>query len=189
VRAGSALLAAGLALGLSLALGCSRQRSQEGQPGPETVTAAPESPDAPEAILVFPDRQGRLVPVRRPLVLSDDPETRIRQLLLALLAGPGDEALAAPFGEEVTLGTVDLDARGVVYVDLVSEALPDPPAGGSQVEMQRVFSVVDTVLLDDGPARVVVLLWNGRQRSTFGGHVNTGQPLGIDRSLLRSAPE
>lgn len=187
MRRGAAALAA--ALLVAVLAGCSREPEPTPPPEPEAVTVPEESPDAPEATLVFPDRRGGLVAVARPLVLSEDPETRIRELLLALLAGPDDEELAALFDEEVTLGSVDLDPRGVVYVDLVSETYPDPPATGSQVELQRVFSLVDTILLDESPARAVVLLWNGRQRPTFGGHVDTGYPLGVDRSLLRAAAE
>lgn len=181
------LVAAGLCLALGLS-GCDREEA------PAPTDGAPEvperSPDAPEAVLVFPGAEGQLVGVRVGLELPEDPQERIRGLLLALLEGPEEDgSLVSPFGSDVGLGEVYLDPRGVAYVDLVSEAHGDPPPSGSRTEMQRVFSVVDTVLLNSEEARAVVLLWNGRQRDSLAGHVDTGHPLGIDRSLLRGEIE
>lgn len=187
---GPSLAAAGLCLALALS-GCGREEAPTPTAEP-TVPEAPErSPDAPEVTLVFPASGGGLVGVSVGLELPEDPEERIRGLLLALLEGPeeDDGSLVSPFGPDVGLGDVYLDPRGVAYVDLVSEGRDAPPDSGSRTEMQRVFSVVDTVLLNTEEARSVVLLWNGRQRSSLAGHVDTGQPLGIDRSLLRGEVE
>ena len=179
-------LGAGILLTLSLLAGCGR----EGEEGPSDEVAAEEQVrDGEDSVVVFPDRNGGLVRVRVALPPAPDAEARLRQRVEALLAGPGErEDLVAPFGEEVALGELHLDPRGTVYVDLVSETLPDPPGSGSQIEIQRVFSVVNTLLLG-GDARAVVLLWNGRQRPTFAGHVDTGRPLALHRGLLRGETE
>ena len=186
---GRLLLAAGLCLALGV-FGCGREEAPTRTPEPTAPEAPERSADAPEVTLVFPASGGDLVGVNVGLELPEDPEERIRGLLLALLEGPEDDgALVSPFEEDVGLGEVYLDPRGVAYVDLVSETRDAPPDSGSRTEMQRVFSVVDTVLLNSEEARSVVLLWNGRQRPSLSGHVDTGEPLGIDRSLLRDEAE
>lgn len=182
-------LALVLCLGLSLAAGCGREPAGEA-PSDRTDVASEGAPEAAGAILVFPDRAGGLVPVRVPMTLPEDSESRLRVLVETLLAGPGDrDDLQAPFGEDVTLGDLHVDSRAVAYVDLVSETLADPPESGSRIELQRVFSVVNTILLNGSDVRSVVLLWNGRQRSTFSGHVDTGHPLRVDRGLLAGEAE
>lgn len=183
------LVAAGLCLALGLS-GCDREEASAPTDGAPTAEVPERSPDAPEVVLFFPAAGGQLAGVRVGLELPEEPQERIRGLLLALLEGPEEDgSLVRPFGSDVGLGEVYLDARGVAYVDLVSEVHGDPPPSGSRTEMQRVFSVVDTVLLNSEEARAVVLLWNGRQRASLAGHVDTGHPLGIDRSLLRGEIE
>ena len=53
------------------------------------------------------------------------------------------------------------------------------------LELLRVFGMVNTVLANDERARAVVLLWNGSQRQTFAGHVDTSRPLVADHRLVR----
>ncbi|PYQ60097.1 MAG: sporulation protein, partial [Acidobacteria bacterium] len=59
-----------------------------------------------------------------------------------------------------------------------------PPPGGSTEEIQRVYSVVDSIVLGVPQASRVVLLWNGSQRETFSGHLDLSVPLVPDRGLL-----
>ena len=71
----------------------------------------------------------------------------------------------------------------VAYVDLRSPDHPDPPGGGSSEEIQRVYSLVNTIVLNVPQASAVVLLWNGVQRETFAGHLDLTRPLAADREL------
>jgi hypothetical protein len=45
--------------------------------------------------------------------------------------------------------------------------------------------MVNTVLANAERARAVVLLWNGTQRPTFAGHVDTIRPLVSNHRLVR----
>jgi hypothetical protein len=84
----------------------------------------------------------------------------------------------------VTLGSVQLTADGTAYLDLRWADHDDPPPGGSDAEMQEVYSLVDSVALNIPEAHRVVLLWNGTQRVSFSGHLDTSRPLLPDRNLI-----
>lgn len=88
------------------------------------------------------------------------------------LAGEGE---AEPRG--ISLGAVHLATDGVAYIDLRSPGGAPPPPCGSRQEIQAVFSLVNSVVLNVPEARSVALLWNGAQRPTFAGHVDTSRPL------------
>ena len=100
------------------------------------------------------------------------------------IAAPAASGLVRPFPPEVKLGGVELSADGTAFVDLRWSDHEDPPESGSTEEMQRVYSLVDSVALNVPQVNRVVLLWNGTQRITFSGHLDTSRPLLPDRTLL-----
>jgi hypothetical protein len=160
--------------------------------------------------LYFPASGGGLRGERRELQVSEAPKDRIRKVLEALLAGPaaapataprpgakgaaaaappaaalaGLAGLVRPFPPEVKLGSVELSADGTAFVDLRWPEREDPPESGSTEEIQRVYSLVDSLALNVPQVNRVVLLWNGTQRLTFSGHLDTSRPLLPDRTLL-----
>lgn len=69
------------------------------------------------------------------------------------------------------------DGAGEIAAAEVAPAFPDPPASGSREELLRIYSVVETVTVNVPEVRRVVLLWNGVQRESFAGHVDTSRPL------------
>lgn len=135
--------------------------------------------------LHFPGEDGMLHVEQRRVELPPAGAGRLAAIVGAVLAGPTQAGLVAPFPEGVTVASAYLDPQGLAYVDLAAAELPDPPPSGSTVEMARVFSVVNSVLANEERARGVVLLWNGRQRQTFAGHVDTQHPLLANRQLVR----
>ncbi len=180
------LLAAGLAW---LWLGGRMKR-----PGGSVAAAAgPAGPQATfGADLYFPADTG-LRAERRNLVATDSPKERIRKIVQALLAGPGGagapgaaggKGLVRPLPPGVEVGAVELTAEGTAYLDLRWADHDEPPPGGSDAEMQAVYSLVDSVALNVPEAQRVVLLWNGTQRVTFSGHLDTSRPLTPDRNLV-----
>ena len=75
--------------------------------------------------------------------------------------------------------------------DLVSEDGSPPPAGGSTEERLRVYSLVNTLVLNVAEAKSAVLLWNGAQPATLSGHLDLSRPLLPDPSVVapsRPAP-
>lgn len=150
----------------------------------ETVTGEPVA-----FTLYFPGRRGQLEAEERELAVADAPRGRARALVLALLEGPRTRGLFRPFPEAVGLLDVYLGADGVIYVDLggEGEALAKPPSSGSLEEMARVYSLVETLTYNLPEVSRVALLWNGVQRETFSGHLDTSRPLGPKDDLLSPA--
>lgn len=144
--------------------------------------------------LYFPSSGGGLRAERRELKVTDAPKDRIRKVVEALLAGPAGHAgppaaatasgLVRPLPPEVKLGDVQLGADGTAFVDLRWPEHEDPPESGSTEEIQRIYSLVNTVAFNVPQATRIVLLWNGTQRLTFSGHIDTSRPLLPDRTLL-----
>lgn len=181
--------AAAFVLGLALALIAGgalwwwlQGRGGRLRPGPGPAeTGGPAEKVSVE--LFFPAGEG-LRTERRDLEVTASRKDRIRKIVAALLSGPVSGGAARPFPQGVMLGSVQLGEDGTAYLDMRWDGHPDPPAGGSTEEMQRVYSVVDSLTGNVPEVKRVVLLWNGVQRETFSGHLDTSRPLLPNRTLL-----
>jgi hypothetical protein len=147
--------------------------------GEETGSAA-----GPQATLYFPAASGMLEVEMRPTP-SDLPSPD-KKLWLAeqLVAGPTSEGLRSALPAETRVASVFAAPDGTVFVDFI---IPETVGMGSTQELLTVFSVVNTLLLDDDAAQRVVLLINGRQRETLAGHLDTSIPLAERPDLVREA--
>lgn len=138
--------------------------------------------------LYYPGEGTELRRERRELAVADDPEAQLLTLARAVVAGPVTPSLVAPLPAGVSVRAVQLTAEGVVFVDLVTAGGEGPPASGSTEELLRVYSLVNTLLLNVAEARSAVLLWNGVQPETLSGHLDLTRPLPPDTSLVADAP-
>ena len=136
------------------------------------------------AELYFPNTAGWLGAESRELPVAQSAEERAAQVATALLAGPTEPGHLAPLGEGVELASLHLSDDGVVYVDLAAMQLAAPPVSGSRGELLVVYSFVNSILANVPEAWGVVLMWNGNQRPTFAGHVDTTRPLPAERKWL-----
>ena len=170
-----------LLAGAVLLAGC-RGAGEGEAPSPGATPAATE-----RAVLTlhFPAEDGLLHVEKREVSVPPPGDARLEAVVAALLSGPRQRGLAPVFAPEVKVGNAFVDSQGVAYVDLVHEGQESPPPSGSMLELLRVFGLVNTVLANDERARAVVLLWNGSQRQTFAGHVDTTRPLVADHRLVR----
>jgi hypothetical protein len=149
--------------------------------GPEGGPAG--SATKPAAVpfeLWVPDGIGLRVE-RRELEVTAAPKDRIRRISETLLTPRPDGVRLFPEG--VALAGVQLSQEGTAYVNLVWEGHEEPPPSGSTEEMQRVYSLVNSIVTNVPEARRVTLLWNGLQRPTFAGHLDTSRPLAPLTSL------
>ncbi len=135
-----------------------------------------------QLILYFPGSGGSLIAEERS-VETDGKANDLRTVAAQVLAGPESPELFAPFPAETGVGDVFVSENGIAYVDLVSAQL-EPPRSGSRQEMLSVFSLVNSVHANMPELGGVVLLWNGQQRATFAGHLDTGRPLTENRGLV-----
>lgn len=175
-KAAAVLILTAATMGLLLT-GCSGSDEDAGPDDGATGTETPVAQDPHAADLYFPTAGGFLGVERRAMDLTGEPDEQIRLLVEALLAGPEQEGHDRPFAEGVTLADVFVADDGTAYVDLASPEAQEPPGTGSMHEMQIVYSLVDTVALNVPGVERVALLWNGRQRETFAGHLDTSLPL------------
>ena len=158
---------------------------RRGAPAPSgEQPAAAGGGEMARAELYFPGTSGWLGAESRDLAADSSAEERARQVAAALLAGPTAPGLVPPLGDGVELASLHLTGDGVVYLDLAAPQLASPPVGGSRDELLVVYSFVNSILANVPQARAVVLMWNGSQRPTFGGHVDTTRPLPAERKWL-----
>lgn len=157
--------------------------------------------------LYFPGEGGQLYRESRSLPRLGDPSAQIKLLIQALLEGPQSGSLRAPLSDGAQLrqvyllggdaaSTLEVPKEGAmalagqtVVLDFETEGAQPPRSTGSQRERLMAYSLVNSILLNFDGGRGVIILWNGEQNVTFGGHLDTGRPLGADRSLVaKQAP-
>jgi len=157
------------------------------RPAPPAAAAPPVAESAPAEVapaepftarLHRPAAGGGLAVSAAALESAPEPRARAAAALAALLAAPPEGELGAVFPEPVAVRKILLGADGTLYVDLASAAGGEPPPCGSTEELQRVYALVHTALDAAPEAARVVLLWNGVQRRSLAGHVDTARPLG-----------
>ena len=167
------------------------------------VELVPEGEDF-FATLCFPAADGLLRCEPRAIPAAGSVEETAAAIVQALIDGPdgtpvGDDApepgddLFPVLPPTVGLQAFDL-VNGIAYVDLTvartGAALPfERPAMGLRDELLAVYSLVNSLTASYLGIERVVLMWNGEQRLTFAGHVDTTRPLlpDLDRNAEPSA--
>ncbi|HZI63341.1 MAG TPA: GerMN domain-containing protein [Thermoanaerobaculia bacterium] len=183
-RAAAVFLAVALAVAVAVGLWWWRAARERAGRARADVPGAPAGTETRTvANLYFPGEGGLLYAERREIVSAPGAAERARAVVAALLAGPQGAGLQPPFPGGVEVGSVAV-VGDVAFVDLRAPEQPEPPAGGSLREMLMVYSVVDSVLLNVPEVKRVALLWNGVQRESFSGHLDTTRPLAADTSLV-----
>ncbi|HEY5908870.1 MAG TPA: GerMN domain-containing protein [Vicinamibacteria bacterium] len=133
--------------------------------------------------LYFPEAEGAgLLGEEREVPFSNDVSQQIRSVVDELLKGP-NTALLPAFASGTKALEVFVNARGVAYVDLSSEArsLPGP---GSQGELLSVYALVNSVVVNFPVVKRVQLLVDDKPVETLGGHVDLSRPLLPDMTFL-----
>jgi spore germination protein GerM len=134
-----------------------------------------------------PDREG-LLPEEREVAFSSDLAQQLRTVVEELARGSTTGLVATlPPGTRVL--EVFVQARGVAYVDLSSEAASGLP-GGSKAELLTVYSVVNTIVTNFPAVSRVRLVVEDQPVASLGGHVDISRPLPPDMTLVAlPAPE
>ena len=146
--------------------------------GEEIVLAVETIPgETWTARLWFPADNGRLRAEEREIESDSEARARVAAAITALLAAEPEPPLAPIFPWPVEVHKVLIGAGGVVFLDLRPPDGAEPPGSGSNAELQRVYALVHTALDASPEASSVVLLWNGVQRRSLSGHVDTARPL------------
>jgi len=146
-----------------------------------TTEVSPAVPEAGEEVvsleLYFPGEDDALHVEKRDVPVAADPQEAIFIVATAVLDGPTSDELRPILPDDVTIGSVDLDAFGTAFVGLESAAYAAPPIAGSNMEMLALYSLVNSVVLNVEGVDALVLLWNGQQLATLAGHIDTRNPV------------
>ncbi len=156
--------------------------------GTEEATSSPDEvvvePDAipitgpmQQIEIFFPRTSGVLGAEIRDVPVTDDSTELARSVLRQLIQGPTSERHYSGLPVDLEVGNVVIEAGGRIYIDFVSSSHPTPPPSGSHDEYLAVYSIVNSLTRNVSSVDSVVILWNGRQPQTFGGHVDTAHPL------------
>jgi hypothetical protein len=166
-------------------LGLRRQSPEAPEPATVAVEPGAEAGGEPVSVdLYLPGEDGLLAVETRVVAAPASGPERAQVALATLLAvEPITPGLFAPFAPPLAVNRVELGAGAVLYVSLEGPQLP--PAAGSLVETLRIWSLVETALAAAPEARSVVLVWNGAQPESLGGHIDTRRPLGHRDDLVR----
>jgi len=128
-----------------------------------------------------PDRDG-LLPEEREVAFSSDLARQVRIVVQELAKGSTTGLLPTlPPGTRVL--EVFVQARGVAYVDLSSEASSGLP-GGSRAELLTVYSIVNTIVTNFPAVSRVRIVVDDRPVESLGGHVDVSRPLPPDMTLV-----
>lgn len=170
-----------MAVALATLVGCGPKDDTAGQPAADGSPQLEVATTNGNAVrLYFPGSGGWLAEETRPLPEMESP---LEAIATELIAGPTESGHFRAFPEGTSVGSVFVSADAVAYIDLVSTSA-NPPSSGSREEMLSVYSVVNSILANLPELDSVVLLWNGQQRPTFAGHLDTGRPLQQNDSLI-----
>ncbi len=155
-------------------------------PAPAEIALPAAHEETWTARLYYPAANDLLMVQETPVRSASGARARAAGLLAVLLSAEPAAPRVPVFPIAVKLGKLLLLEDGTVIVDLRTDPIVEPPESGSTVEQLRVYAVVNTVLRNVEEAKRVVLLWNGVQRPSLAGHVDTGRPLRLRADLEAS---
>jgi spore germination protein GerM len=116
----------------------------------------------------------RLVPESRELRARDDVVSDLRSTVEALISGPQDAGVATLPSATRLLGAYIRD--GTAYLDF-SREIVDPATGSTAGEYIMIASVVNTVCSNFEDVDAVMILVEGEEVDTLGGHLLISRPL------------
>ena len=115
---------------------------------------------------------------------ADDVKGQMRMIIEALLKGPqGDVFQTIPPG--VVVRDITLKGEGLGVIDFSRELSQNHP-GGSLAEMQTIYSIVNSLLLNIPSLKAVQILLEGKAPETLKGHIDCRNPFQADRSIIKT---
>jgi spore germination protein GerM len=135
-----------------------------------------ESGGKQSVTLYFPSSSnpGKLVAEGRSMTMAANDSDRIRQIMLALIAGP-TQGGGGPLPPSADVRAVFLTPDGTAYLDLSSSALSGF-LPGIESETLAVYSIVDSLATNVPAVKKVKILVQGQEAETLDGHADlTGE--------------
>lgn len=145
--------------------------------------AADEEAGRIEVTLFFlSDNDDLLHRETREIEAGPSPADEAERALEELIKG-SERGLLSPLPAQTRVRQVFVNQDGTAYVDFGKEIM-EKFSYGSSSELAAVFSVVNTLAVNFRPVKRVVILVEGSERETLGGHVDLSRPLLANLSLV-----
>jgi len=147
---------------------------------PETAAG----PAATKAVTLFfiSDDDDALHKESREIAAGPTDADEAERALAELIRG-SEEGLSSPLPPQTRVRQVFIAKDGVATVDL-SRDVAESFSYGSTSELAAVYAVVNTLVYNFKPVKKVVLLVEGAERETLGGHVDLTRAFFPDYSLV-----
>lgn len=134
--------------------------------------------------LYFADKGNTfLIAEERQIVHSKDPVEFGKIIIKALIDGPQKD-LMRTVPKETRLRAFFITQEKTAYVDL-SEAVRDNHPGGSQTELNTIYSIVNSLVLNIPQIEKVKVLIGGRESETLAGHIDLRFPFKANMLIVR----
>jgi len=138
-------------------------------------TADPESMERETVILYFlSEEQPNLTSEEREIPLYDFVSLKARRIVNELLSG-SQKGLICPFPAETQLREFYLSENGTAFVDFSDDVRKGHPFGSSS-DIATIYSLVNTLTFNIVDIKQVVILVDGRESQTLGGHIDLTKP-------------
>ncbi len=133
--------------------------------------------------LYFPVEQGWVAEESHQVAdLPAGGDARAQRVVETLIGGPTGSQFYAPLPAGTVVDGVFVDSDGTCTVELLSDTYPNPPQMGSRQEAEMFASLLRSVSTNVPEVQRMVVLWNGRQPESFGGHLDTTRPVSLDQA-------
>jgi spore germination protein GerM len=149
------------------------QRTEQAARAQLNATALESESGSKQSVtLYFPSssNQGKLVAEVRSMTMAVNDSDRIRQIVLALIAGP-TQGGGRPLPPSADVRAVFLTKEGIAYLDLSSSALSGF-LPGIESETLAIYSIVDSLAANVPAVKKVKILVQGQEAETLDGHAD-----------------
>jgi len=134
--------------------------------------------------LYFPSsNQRKLVSEGRSMTMAANDSDRIRQIVLALIAGP-TQGGGGPLPPSADVRAVFLTSDGTAYLDLSNSALSGF-LPGIESETLAIYSIVDSLAANVPAVKKVRILVQGQEAETLDGHADLTGEFAPDMSRVQ----
>lgn len=142
------------------------------------------APSAPKTVTLFflSDGDDLLHKETRDIAAGPTPADEAERALAELIKGSA-AGFVSPLPPQTKVRQVFIASDGLATVDL-SREVAEGFAYGSTAELAAVYAVVDTLVFNFAPVKRVVILVEGVERETLGGHVDLTRAFLPDYSIV-----
>jgi hypothetical protein len=149
---------------------------------PETAAAAPSAATKPVTLFFISDDDDALHKEAREIAAGPTDADEAERALAELVKG-SEKGFLSPLPPRTKVRQVFIARDGLATVDF-SRDIADSFAYGSSSELAAVYAVVDTLVYNFKSVKKVVILVEGAERDTLGGHVDLSRAFFADYSLV-----